>query len=456
MKTRVGIAVAASLVVVTGCGATGLRTGAGTVEKETASAFLTTAERDWHGQVDGEPVKNLSPSARCYFVTGADGNQSLGTMACGPLRRLGSAARQVWDIVRIETTGGDKPGLRLPDGEQWKKSQLRPDSSDLWRPDDKAADDNADALAAPQPPAAPTGLTSVTSKSETLELKAANGKLVVPDGTVTLKGIGTPGTFGSGTQKVTPASGEKFVVAVFGTSPTIDPLTGEAAYEREAAKRTPATEWTVTVGGQQRPVDILPGDQGTMTAEQTLLVSVPKDSSEVLLTATSGPVVQSLSLTTGQRTTADVAAAYYRTGVSADLNKSLPATVRNVGRGFKSSFSLSLGKAALTPWDPARGWAPQGKAWARVQVRSTLDYSNFTYAAAWVSPFLTATADGVAIPTITGDPDTEVIAIPVPATTKVLQLSAKTALKFSSRISSAVPMKGTAAFPALTATAAFQ
>ncbi|MEU4390403.1 hypothetical protein [Kribbella sp. NPDC023855] len=455
MKTRVGIAAAAGLLVVSGCGATGLRTGAGTVEKETASAFLTTAESDWHRQVDAEPTKNLSPAARCYFVTGADGNQSLGTMACGPLRRLGSAERQVWDVVRIETTGGDKPGLQLPDGEQWKKSQLRPDSSDLWRPDDKAADDNADSLAAPPPPAAPAGLTSVTVKSETLELKAVTGKLVVPDGTVTLKGLASPATFGSGLQQVAPATGEKFVVAVFGTSPTIDPLTGDAAYDRKAVKNTPTTQWTITVGDQQRPVEVLPQDDATTTAEQTLLVSVPKDSSEVLLTATSGPVVQSLSLTTGQRTSTDIAAAYYRAGVSADLNKSLPTTVRNVGY-FKSSYSLSLGKAALTPWDPTRGWAPQGKAWARVQVTSTLDYSNFTYKAAWGSPFLTATADGAPVPAITGDPDTEVIAIPVPATTKTLQLTANTALKFNGRNSSAVPTSGTVTFPPLTATASFQ
>ena len=124
----------------------------------------------------------------------------------------------------------------------------------------------------------------------------------------------------------------------------------------------------MTVGGERRPVDVLPrGDASAMTGDQMLLVSVPKDTPDVLLTATSGPVVQSLSLTTGKRTT-DTAATYYRSGTLTDLNKSLPNTPGNQGRDFTSTYSLALQKAVLAPWDPARGWAPQGKAWVRVQL----------------------------------------------------------------------------------------
>ncbi|WBQ04894.1 hypothetical protein [Kribbella sp. CA-293567] len=456
MKTRVGCTLAAGLLAVSGCGASGLQTGAGTVEKKTASAFLTTAESDWHRQVDTEPNQNLSPQARCYFVTGADGKQSLGTMACGPLRRLGTAERQVWDIARIEPTGGDKPGLELADDEQWKRSQLRPDSSAFWRPDDKPADGNADALAAPPAPAAKTGLTSVSGKREVLDLKPATDKLVVPDGTLTLKGVATPEIFGSGTEVLAPASGEKFVAAVFGTSPTLDPLTNGPAYVPGKTKGTPVTKWTVDVGGEQRPVTVFSEDSSAATVEQTLLVSVPKDSAEILLTATSGSVVQSLSLTTGKRTTPEVAAAYYRAGTSTELNKALPTTARNQGQYFKSSFSLSLKKAVLTPWDPARGWAPQGKAWVRVEIGSRLDYTYVIYSSTWVSPFLTVTADGAPIPATQGNPDADVITFAVPATTKTVQLTTNSTLKFTSNTSGADPMAGAVTFPPLTATATFR
>jgi hypothetical protein len=454
MKTRVGVALAAGLVVVAGCGASGLETGAGTVEKKTASAFLTTAEADWHQQVDAESNKNLDQSARCYFVTGADGKQSLGTLACGPLRRLGTPERQVWDVLPIQTTAGDKPGFSEPDSDGWQKSQVRPDSSSFWRPDDKKADDNADALAAPPAPAAQAGLTTVSDKSEKLELKPATGKLVVPDGTLTLKGLATPETVGTGTEVKAPASGEKFVVAVFSITPTIDPLTGSEGVNSGTSKAA-TTKWTVTVGSEQRPVQVM-SEEGAAAAERTLVVSVPKDASDLTLTATNGGVVQKLSLTTGERTTTDVAAAYYRTGVSANLNKSFPLTVRNIGLYYKSSFLLSLKKAALTPWDPDKGWAPAGKAWFRVETDSRLEYNYILYKVDWVTPFLTVTADGTAIPAVQATQNDDVIVVPVPATTKVVQLTAKNVLSYTAIDTGATPTSGTVTFPTLTASATFQ
>ena len=463
MMMRAGIALAAGLLLVTGCGASGLETGAGTVEQKTAEAFLTTAESAWHRQVDAEPTKNLSPEARCYFVTGADGNKSLGTVACGPLRRLGTAEHRVWDIVRIEPTGGDKPGLEIPDQEPWKQSQVRPDSSALWRPDDNKAADDADALAAPPAPAAPAALTEISDKSQSLELKPATDKLILPDGTVTLKGIATPETIGNGTEVQAPATGEKFVVAVISTSPTVDQLTGNPAYDpqdRTPGSKAVATKWTITVGGQKRPVDGLSSSDGSaVTPERTIIVSVPKDTTEVLLTATNGSVSQSLSLTSGKRTTS-TAAAYYRTSTHAQLNKDLPTKAVNLGSTFKSKFSLSLQQAALTPWDPQAGWAPTGQAWVRVQLDSTLEYPFIVYQKAWAPTFLTATADGVPVPTPVGtnNPGATVITFAVPATAKSVQIKAVARLNFTSNSYSPhnSPKSGTAVYPALTATATFQ
>lgn len=456
MRMLRGAALTAGLLLVAGCGASGLETGAGTVEKKTADAFLATVDGDWHRRVDAEPHKNLSSSARCYFVTGADGNKSLGTMACGPLRRLGTAERQVWDVVRVETTGGDQPGLEIPDEEPWQQSQLRPDNSSLWRSDDAKAADDADLLAAPPAPAATAGLTQVKDQPEKLAAKPATGKLVVPDGTVVLKGIATPDTIGSGTEVRAPASGEKFFAAVFSSGPTIDQLTGRSAFDPATVKGTPSTKWTVTVGNEQRPIEVLPAADGSaQTAEQTIIVSAPKDIAEVLLTATSGPVVQSLSLVTGKRTT-DTAAAYYRTGTQVALEKSLPMRPVNQGRDFKSKFSLSLQQATLTPWDPNRGWAPTGKAWVRVALNHQLDYPFVMYTRAWSSSFLTATADGVPVPPAQGRPDDNLIALAVPAGAKRIDLTATAKLTYAANsYSNPSPRTGTAIYPTLTATATF-
>lgn len=457
MKTLVGAALMTGLVLVSGCGASGLETGAGTVEKKTAEAFLTTAEGDWHRRVDAEPHKNLSGSARCYLTADATGNKSLGTLASGPLRRLGTAERHVWDIVRVETAGGDKPGLEIPEGEAWKPSQLRPANSTLWRPDDKTAADDADLLAAPPAPPAPAGMTEVAERSEPLELKPANGKLVVPDGTITLKGLATPGTIGSGAEVRAPASGEKFVAAVFSSVPTLDQLTGQPAFDPATVQGTPSTKWTVTVGGRQRPVEVFSSRDGsTQTAVQTIIASVPVATPDVLLTATSGPLVQSLSLTTGKRTT-DTAAAYYRTGTQAKLEKTLPMRPTKLGRDFTSRFALSLGQASLTPWDPSRGWAPSGKAWVRVTVDSQLEYPYVMYDKTWSSSFLTATADGVPVPAAQGSPEANVIAIAVPANAKTVSLTASAKLTFrANSFSNPTPRSGAASYPPLTATATFQ
>jgi hypothetical protein len=457
MRMRAGFALATGLMLATGCGASGLETGAGTVEKKTADAFLTTAETDWHQQVDAEPNKNLSADGRCYFVTGADGNKSLGTVACGPVRRLGTAERQVWDIVRVETTGGDKPGLQIPENEPWKQAQLRPDSSSLWRPDDKAVADNADALAAPPAPAAPAGMTEVSDRAETLDLKPATDKLVVPDGTVTLKGVATPATIGTGADAQSPASGEKFVVATFGTAPTIDQLTGQPAIDPQSTT-TVGTKWTVTVGSQQRPVEVLPAADGSATTVQrTIVASVPKDTPEVLLTATNGLVVQSLSLISGKRTTT-TAAAYYRTGTQAQLNKTLAPTSVTQGRDFRSTFSLSLRQAVLTPWDSDRGWAPAGKAWVQVQVESQLKYNFAQYDASWAPSFLTATADGVPVSVGRNDPDTKIGLVAVPAGARTVQIKVAATLIYKSNSYSMLnsPKSGSAQYPAVTATATFK
>jgi hypothetical protein len=126
------------------------------------------------------------------------------------------------------------------------------------------------------------------------------------------------------------------------------------------------------------------------TTDRTIVASVPKDASEVLLTAANGTVTQSLSLITGRRTTTDTAAAYYRTSTQVALNKSLGEKTVNQGRDFRSTYRLTFDKAVLTSWDPEHSWAPAGKAWVRVKYKSELSYNYAQYLATWNKAFLTA------------------------------------------------------------------
>jgi hypothetical protein len=465
MKVHRAFALSAAVLVAAGCGASGLETGAGTVEKKTAEAFLTTADADWHQQVDAEPIKNLSPDGRCYFVTDADGNKSLGTIACGPLRRLGTAEGQVWDIARVEPTGGDKPGVRIPEDQLWSKSQAKAAGSQLWRPDDQKAPEDADTLAAPPAPAAKAGMTEVGDRAYTLDLKPATDKLVVPDGTVTLKGVASPALIGSGADALAPASGEKFVVATFTTSSTVDQLTGRTAIDAQNGGTGGApsrTTWTVTVGTEQRPVQVLPAapafGEPAKTTDRTIVASVPKDASEVLLTAANGTVTQSLSLITGRRTTTDTAAAYYRTSTQVALNKSLGGKTVNQGRDFRSTYRLTFDKAVLTSWDPEHGWAPAGKAWVRVKYESELSYNYAQYLATWNKAFLTATADGVPVPTGENGETHEVASFLVPATVKTVELKASPSVTYTGNSYSLhnEPKSGSATYGTLTAAITFQ
>src|SRR4051812_47204748 len=110
MKMRKGLAFAAVLALLAGCGggSSGLETGAGTVQKKTAEAFLTTVENKWHSDFDIMPKKNVSKDFHCYFTVEKKDTKSKGTAACGPVRRLGSPEGHVWDIIAIEATNGDK------------------------------------------------------------------------------------------------------------------------------------------------------------------------------------------------------------------------------------------------------------------------------------------------------------------------------------------------------------
>lgn len=482
----------------------GLETAAGTVDQKTASAFLSIADTDWRNDIEAaagaggvsRQVQNLPPDARCYFVTAdstSGGKQSLHLMACGPVRRLGVAEGAVWDIARIEgTSNGNQTGetgqtgLRIVDSDPWQRSVRRPADGDLFRPDDKECPDGADQLAAPPAPAASPRLVQVHAQPEPhgqvggvgaqlgkVKLAEHNEPLIAPDVTVTLTGLGTADTIGVGAHTRVPAAGERFVVARFTTAKTSDPVAGPVSepardsISGQIGRSDVETSFGVAADGQSHPIDLVTtnntGTPGSMDWRGLpgggyLVASVPTDAKDVSLTATTQGVTQSLSLLTSERTSTNVAAAYYRPTRSVTLNQRLPVKTVKIGRDFDTTYTIAITKVGLTAWDPEKGWAPPGQAWLRFRYDETWDPPSALYEVTWNSRFFTATADGrpITLPT-DYNTYTRILTAAVPADVKTIRITVTARFTFieKSGINYAQPKSGTADFGTLTAGATF-
>jgi hypothetical protein len=391
------IVTAASILVVAGCGSSGLESPGGTIQDEAAEAFLATADASWHRSVDGFGGQTISPEARCYLVADKDGKQFRGTMACGPVRRLGSAPGHVWDLSEVSTVpSGDGAGLQADDNPDRKQSQAVPADGSLWRPDGTEPPSDADSLAEPQVPKASPGMVTVLDQLEVPGLRPVSGQLVNPDTTLTLTGLGSVGYFGQGTTAKAPADGEKFVVARY-----VNDSTGRWGGPGSST----GTTWTVTVGQTSRPAEDVrpkPEDGGPGSDPKYLVASVPNDAEEVLLSSRNGSVSQSLSLVSGKRTT-DTAAAYYRKNTKAEIGKtSQPKSVRN--GDYHASYAMTFDDARLLAWDEDKGWAPPGKAWFVLTFAQRVEMPS-VYQTKWNPKLFMATADGQPVDTgaIDGD-----------------------------------------------------
>lgn len=386
----------AGVLLLSGC-TSDLSSSGGTVTAETAEAFLTGAESGWRAEVDAEgETANRAPDSRCYLVTDAEHKQFRNAMACGPVRRVGTKDGDVWDLSQVVTTAsGDGAGLQAPDPDDADESKPRPAEGGLWRPDGKEPADDADTLAAPPAPAADAGYTAVLTQVDVQDLKEVSSPLINPDSAIKVTGVGTAEQISRLGNILRPAGGERFVVARF----------EQVASDIQVTAGDPKTTYAVDAGGSPHAVDPTDvedaaaggGQEPSTVRIRYLVASVPIDSKQVLLTSRHDRTAQSLSLLSGQRTTLQVASAYYRPRTDVKLGQALRKQI-TVG-DFDGRYALTLTQAQLRPWDAEQGWAPTGRAWFRLRYNEStgLPYAGFKMR--WSPRFFTATADGAPIMT---------------------------------------------------------
>lgn len=442
---------ASCLVVLAGCGSSSLESAGGTIDEKIAESFLATADTSWRRSIEGYGGQTISPAARCYLVADKGGDQFRGGLACGPVRRLGSAPGHVWDLSEVDTVAsGDGAGLRADENPDRKQSQPVPADASLWRPDGKEPPSDSDSLAEPAVPKASAGMITVLDQLTVTDLRAASGTLINPDTTLTVTGLGTVQTFGEGTTAKAPAEGEQFIVARY---------TNEVTGRRGGPGSSTGTTWSLTVGTMSRPAeDVSPKAEegGPGSAVKYLVVSVPKSAPEILLNSRNGAVTQALSLVSGKRTT-EAAAAYYRKHTKVAVGRAMPAKTVRQG-DYRAMYSISFGEAQLLAWDEDKGWAPPGKAWFRLALSHRHEFPS-VYQTRWNPRVFSAAADGKPVETAPVDGDLRLahtVIWAVPANVRTLRITAHPAGTFQAPSALfATPVRGAVDFGSFTTDVVF-
>lgn len=117
-----------------------------------ATEFLTATESVWREGLTHDDVA-VSEEARCYYAVTDAG--SANALVCGPVRRAGSDATSVWDVLGVAIDTDTNKAKR--DTDEDRKSQPLPTFGDLMRPDGQTPPAPSE-LAEPDAPAAPTDL----------------------------------------------------------------------------------------------------------------------------------------------------------------------------------------------------------------------------------------------------------------------------------------------------------
>jgi len=215
----------------------------------------------------------------------------------------------------------------------------------------------------PQTPAPQDMVMQVPPTSSSAPAKI--GSLVTPNGVVEINTLTEPDSVVSGTSKLVPSKGQKFLGVIFhfydnsATNKSLNPADFSVCNPQGSADQTGLS---VNIEGKQTAIN------QSGNGQQAYVLSVPERTDQADLVVTTKGVSQSISLLNGKPQKTDV------NETLAQLNRvvSLPAATssKSVSNGdYKASYDLKLdGKksVALCPFDAARGWAPDGRSWLKV------------------------------------------------------------------------------------------
>ena len=344
---RIGVVagVLVAVVTVAGCGEPQVRFQGHELSADVS--FVADIEQRFHDDNEHGTVK-VGDGARCWLLRSRDTGELDQRAACGPVRHLGAAQGGVWDLYTFTGALTGKT-LTVSDVAVDRTGQTLPADREPYRGDEAKIPANADALSAPDPPPARPGMAAVVTDVP-LESPATpeKGRLTVPGAVVEAIEIGGLKAIPGDEQSPLygPAEGEEFRAIRIKISPGT-PLP-DGSVDATAA-------YSVKSGGNKTGIDPTGGENGRL-----VVVSVPKGKDADLVVRVAG-VDQSMSVRTGDRTSV-TAGAYYRASTTIPVDKAFPAQRVRVGR-FDLAHRVTFTDATLTPFDPAKGWAPTGQSW---------------------------------------------------------------------------------------------
>lgn len=328
--------------------------------------FLDRVEQQFRDDVTRGRA-NLGPGSHCWLLREPKTGELDSVAACGPVRHLAATEDGVWDLYRFKAVvnGHD---VAVDEVTVENSGTTLPADREPFPGDGAKVPADADALAAPEPPAAKAGTVGLVPGAVLENVaKPERNLVVVPGGKVEVIEVGEVKTLPGDEQAplYRPADGEEFRAISFRVSTDLG--------YKSAVDISPA--FAVEVAGRKSPLRLPEADSfgSSHPAEdpQQVVVSVPKEHDASLLVSVAG-VDQAISVRSGERTSTN-AAAYYRANTKVAVNKQFPN--RSFSRGdFEIQHQVTFTEAELTPFDPQQGWAPAGRSWLQLGFdNSTLD-----------------------------------------------------------------------------------
>lgn len=344
----------------------------------------------------------ISDASDCFFVKSApDFDDVLPSLACGPIRRLGSGENAAWDTYSVRLTQDAKGQTTAELGELSDYAQeLAPEILVSPTGANPAAPNEIPAPVAPV--AKKQNKAAILMEGTPLDAKFKPAEksttLITPAGDIEVTAIANleflPAFLevGQGTESdvpfFRPRDGQRAVaVQVRVSASTMESAEGSPTYFEQENQASLDTLVGLKVGEQTVPIDKEEdsgyGNQGSSSplitcaqlpcelagspTDLTVVASVPTDG-PLLLTALVNGETQTLDLASGERGGSISPVEYDRDQRAVDVNKTITTqlTQKDTSENRTCQWSASPKQATLSGFDARKGWAKNGQAWVSV------------------------------------------------------------------------------------------
>lgn len=369
-----------------------------------AEATLAEATDAWSATLSTEDVET-SEETRCYFVVGDD-EAVTEQIACGGVRTPMAEEGHVWSVGSFEVrqNSDEEMEAHLPEGwaGELERGVERPGAA-VVDADGEPAPEEIDALAAPPVPQAPDDLVvadeelpvDLAQPGDETSSPQETGQVITPAGTLAVRSVaqletvpmaagqedseessssaaGQEGSSGDAVLDPSgrphgPSEGQAFYLIDYTFEPAdaMDEELTAALALRSAGQQTTLANFEESGGGFG----------SSSSQDHSVLVSADAEESSLIIS--SSGVDQQVELPSGERTSNETAAAYYRDVTQQDLNHefSVEEPTFTVGEDESTLSSyLNIQSARLTAYSEAPGadgWAEPGTAWLVLEQDAT-------------------------------------------------------------------------------------